>query len=159
MKKLINFGFKITVIITLSVSLGLVFNTLRPDSLPLVYAQESQVQLDAQSGEIALKDATLLFVSQRAIFLDARDNHFYNQEHIQGALSIPPDYFDYEFPKISDQLADKILITYCDGELCQLSHELAEMLKSQGLDNVYVLVNGWDLWKNENLPTVSGSSP
>ena len=159
MKKITTHSLHITIILALSVGLALVFNMLRPDPLPMVYAQESQVQLDAQSGEISLKDATLLFVSQRAIFLDARGNYFYNQEHIQGAFSIPPDYFDYEFPKISDQLTDKILITYCDGELCQLSHELAEMLKGQGLDNVYILVNGWGLWKNENLPTTSGSTP
>lgn len=159
MKKITTYGSQVASILALSIILGLAFNIYRPDSLPLVYAQESQVQLDAQSGEISLKDATLLFVSNRAIFLDARDNYFYTQEHIQGAFSIPPDYFDYEFPKITDQLADKVLITYCDGELCQLSHELAELLKEQGHNNVYVLVNGWALWKNENLPTTSGPTP
>lgn len=159
MKKITAFSIQTVVIVAVAIGLGITFNATRPGSLPLVHAQESQVQLDSQTGEVSLKDATMLFVSNRAIFLDARDADSHAQGHIQGALSMPPDYFEEDFPKFESQLVGKVVITYCDGERCHLSHDLAEMLKGRGVKDVYVLVNGWTLWQNENLPTASGPNP
>jgi rhodanese-related sulfurtransferase len=157
MNALTRFSLQTVAIVAISVGLGVSFNATRPGSLPLVYAQESQVQLDAETGEISLKDATLLFVSKRAVFLDARDADSFAEGHIEGALSMPPDYFGEDYPKFESQLTGKIVITYCDGERCHLSHDLADLLKARGVQEVFVLINGWTLWKNENLPTATGS--
>jgi 3-mercaptopyruvate sulfurtransferase SseA len=48
------------------------------------------------------------------------------------------------------------LITYCDGESCDLSHELALFLKEMGFENVRVLVNGWSVWQQAGLPFQTG---
>ena len=69
-------------ILILSAALGLGVNTVRNDGLPLVYAQKSAVQLDATKGEIALKDAAMLFISKRAVFLDARPPMAFEDGHI-----------------------------------------------------------------------------
>jgi len=53
---------------------------------------------------------------------------------------------------------DTPIITYCDGEICELSHNLAIFLRDMGFRNVRILVNGWALWKEEGLPIASGSS-
>ncbi len=140
-------------ILLLSSAVGIAVNTFRPDGLDLLNAQQSELEVDRESGEIALKDATLLFASGRAMFLDARSQWEFEQGHIQGAVSMPVDEFDYWFPQLESKLrAAPNLITYCDGERCPLGHELTEKLQAQGLDNVFVLKNGWTRWNTEGLP-------
>ncbi len=145
-------------ILAFSAVLALGVNALRPDSLPLLYAEQSAVQLEGGDGTIAIKDAAMLFLSKRALFLDARSQFEYDEEHVQGALSLPPEEFGLLFEELRQELVGKeLLIAYCDGERCPLSHELAELLRGAGFDNVRVLVNGWSLWKAEGLPVASGS--
>lgn len=146
-----------TAIVTLASALALGVNVLRPDGLPLVEAKASAVQLDQGSGEISVKDAAMLFASGRAVFLDARSQFEFEQGHIQGAISLPPREFASQFQDIKPRLLGKeIIITYCDGERCPLSHALAEHLRSAGLKKVRVLKNGWTLWTTEKLPVERG---
>jgi rhodanese-related sulfurtransferase len=141
-------------ILLLALTAGLVFNTLRADGLSLLGAGQSALDPDVPPGEISLKDATLLYASGRALFLDARSQWEYEAGHIQGALLLPPSDFEYSFPGLRERLKEvETLITYCDGERCPLSRELTEKLQAEGFDNVYVLKNGWALWRNEKLPT------
>ncbi|TVM19259.1 rhodanese [Oceanidesulfovibrio indonesiensis] len=146
-------------ILVVSALLALGVNAIRPDGLPVLHAgQESAVTFDEASGEIALKDAALLFMTNRAVFLDARSQFEYEAGHIQNSLSVPVEDFAYLFEEIEPQLQGKeAIITYCDGERCPLSHELADLLEEKGFDNVYVLKNGWTLWKNEGLPIETGA--
>lgn len=144
-------------LVSLSVALGLGVNALRPDGLPLAGAAPSAVALPGETGEIALKDAALLSFSGRAVFLDARTAAEYADGHIQGAKSVPVDDFELVFPRIEKDLAGKeAVISYCDGERCPLSGELAEKLAARGVKNVFVLKNGWTLWSAEGLPTGKG---
>ncbi len=148
------------IILTLSAVLGFTFNALRPNGLPVLQAQQSMVEVSEAEGTIALKDALVLSMSGRALFLDARSHWEYEQGHIQGALPAPPEDFEYTLELYRPKLeAAENIITYCDGELCELSHELAAKLRDAGLANVYVLKNGWTLWQNEGLPTQSGQAP
>ncbi len=146
-------------IMAIATVLALVVNAIRPDGLPLVQAGSGAVQLDAGSEEIPIKDAAMLFISQRAVFLDARSPLEFDEGHIQGALSAPVEDFEVLFDELKPALAGKeAVITYCDGERCPLSHELAEQLRSRGVRNVWVLRNGWGLWQKENLPVASGKA-
>ena len=47
------------------------------------------------------------------------------------------------------------IITYCDGETCNLSHDLALFLRDMGFMNVRVLVNGWTAWHESRFPVES----
>ena len=137
-------------------------NAARPDGLPLAQAAAkpapSAVQLTEASGEIALKDAAMLFLSGRAVFLDARSDYEYQLGHIQGAISLPVRSFASEFQDIKPRLAGKeAVIAYCDGAQCPLSHALAKHLREAGVKNVYVLKNGWALWQAEKLPVAKGA--
>lgn len=149
-------------LLALSAALAFGVNALRPDGLPLVpavQAAQSAVQLAPAGGEIALKDAALLFLSGRAVFLDARTGYEFQQGHIQGAINLPPREFASQFQDIKPRLAGKeAVITYCDGERCPLSHALAEHLRGAGVRNVYELKNGWTLWQAEKLPTAKGAA-
>lgn len=133
-------------------------NALRPDGLPLVHAAQSAVTVGA-SGEIGVKDAALLFLSGRAVFLDARSQLEYEAGHIQGAVWLPPREFASQFQDIKPLLAGKdAVITYCDGERCPLGDALAQHLRGAGVKNVVVLKNGWALWQAERLPVAKGGA-
>lgn len=146
-------------LLALSAALAFAASALRNDGPLLAQARQSAVP-EAQGGEMALKDAALLFLSGRAVFLDARSQFEYQQGHIQGALSLPPREFASQYQDLKPQLAGKdAIIAYCDGDRCPLSHALAEHLRGAGLKNVFVLKNGWTLWTAEKLPTAKGASP
>ncbi len=152
-------------LLALSAILAFGVNAARPDGLPLAQAAKtssgaapSAVQLSEASGEIALKDAALLFLSGRAVFLDARSDFEFQLGHIQGAISLPVRSFASEFQDIKPRLAGKdAVIAYCDGPECPLSHALAKHLREAGIKNVYVLTNGWSLWQAEKLPVAKGA--
>jgi len=147
-------------ILAVSAVLALGVNFIRPDGPAPVLAAPSAVQLTKNGGEIGIKDAAMLFISGRAVFLDARSQFEYQQGHVQGAISLPPREFAAQFQDIKPSLAGKeAVITYCDGELCPLSHNLAKHLRDAGVKNVYVLVNGWSLWQAEKLPIAKGTAP
>lgn len=144
-------------ILALSAVLAVAANTARKDSLAASpQPPQSAVQLAGQ--EIGIKDAAMLFITGRAVFLDARSAFEYAQGHIQGAISLPPREFAAQYQDIKPQLQGKeAIITYCDGERCPLSIALAEHLRGAGLKNVFVLKNGWSLWQAEKLPIAKGS--
>jgi rhodanese-related sulfurtransferase len=54
---------------------------------------------------------------------------------------------------------DVTIITYCDGEDCDLSMNLARALFFRGYENIRVLVNGWTRWKGAGLPVSLGDGP
>lgn len=158
MKPPISFGIKTAIILAISVGLALAFNATRPDRLPLVHDPDSAAQAAALRGEISLAEAALLFESGKAVFVDARESGEYALGHIEGALSLDPILFGQEFPALREHLEGATtIVTYCDGEFCELSHELAQQLLGMGLQDVRVLRNGWTLWREQGLPTATGS--
>jgi rhodanese-related sulfurtransferase len=77
-------------------------------------------------------------------------------EHIAGALNLPWEDFEAHFQQVmADVPPDALIITYCDGESCALSKDLALALQGKGYPHVRVLPNGLSLWKDEGLPLES----
>jgi 3-mercaptopyruvate sulfurtransferase SseA len=52
----------------------------------------------------------------------------------------------------ADMANDALVITYCDGDSCNLSKDLALFMENLGFSKVLVLVNGWTLWQDAGLP-------
>ena len=145
-------------VLIIAVGVGLSVNFLRDQRLPLIINPSTAGQSDAAStGDslfIAFEDAEALYFDQQAVFLDARSREQYRKGHIEGAKSLPWEDFDRRFPQVMSGIPrDAIIITYCDGESCNLSRELASALMAKGYDQVRVLVDGWKLWQQFNLPT------
>ncbi len=134
---------------------------VRTDSIPVIadWSTESrQISDSNKSLTIPISQAKELFKNDSAIFLDARDENSFDQGHIKGAKNLPWHAVDEYFMKIAKELPkDGLIITYCDGETCNLSHELSLFLNEMGFSNVKVLVNGWTIWQEMNLP-VEGNS-
>jgi rhodanese-related sulfurtransferase len=151
-----------TMIIGISLVLGFVFNHFRDQGLPLVEDWSMEARMASPEGEsliISLEDARTLHESGTAVFLDARPEAWYEMEHIEGALNIPAEQVETLYSTVlADVARDTPIITYCDGEACELSHDLAIALLERGFTNVRVLINGWTLWLEAALPTEGSGS-
>ncbi|MBW2217756.1 MAG: rhodanese-like domain-containing protein [Deltaproteobacteria bacterium] len=137
-------------------------NYLRNDSLQLLGNWSPEARLMDPTGkrlDISLPEAKKSFLEQSVIFIDARPQADYKKGHIKGALSLPWNEVDRNFMQVTEDISsDTPIISYCDGETCELSHDLAIFLLDMGFSNVRILINGWALWKEEDLPMESGSS-
>jgi len=135
---------------------GFVSNRLRSDKIPLVEDWSAKLNLVTPSGEnleISLSEASNLFKKGKAVFVDARSHEEYATGHIKGAKSLPYKEADWKFIEaIAGVSEESAVITYCDGETCELSMELAIFLRNAGYKNVRVLSNGLTVWKQNNLP-------
>ena len=70
----------------------------------------------------------------------------YDKGHLPGAISIPTTKFD----SMVDQLPqdkDKMLVFYCGGLKCKLSHKGAQKAIALGYTNVKVFSTGYPSWK------------
>jgi 3-mercaptopyruvate sulfurtransferase SseA len=147
-------------IIALACLIGLAVNQVRPDGVALVGDWSQDARFSDAAGDslvVSLETAEQLFRQERALFVDARSQREYGAGHIRGALSIPWQEKDRYFIEAVDRMeGPHTIITYCDGEACDLSHELAIFLKEMGFENVRVLVNGWTIWQQAGLPTDEG---
>ncbi|MEW5893809.1 MAG: rhodanese-like domain-containing protein [Pseudomonadota bacterium] len=92
------------------------------------------------------------------VIIDSRpDTRKYDPGHIPGAINIP----DSKFDKMVDRLpADKntLLIFYCEGVDCTLSHQSAAKAEKLGYTNIKVYPAGYPEWAAKGMLTsVSGA--
>ena len=143
-------------IFTLAIFLGFSINQFRNNRLPLFEDWSMEARLMSPSGkrlDISLVETKNLFFKQAAIMMDARPNDDYEKGHIRNARSLPWEEVDQRFMEVTKDISvDTPIITYCDGETCNLSHHLANFLLDMGFTNVRILVNGWTKWQNADLP-------
>ncbi|MBW1956202.1 MAG: sulfurtransferase [Deltaproteobacteria bacterium] len=82
------------------------------------------------------------------VLIDSRPKRSkYDKGHIPGAVSIP----DMDFEKMLDQLPrdkETLLVFYCGGFKCRLSHKSAQKAMALGYKNVVVYAAGYPDWKS-----------
>jgi rhodanese-related sulfurtransferase len=80
----------------------------------------------------------------------------YDIGHIPTAINIPDSQFDQLAPKLLPQDKAQLVIFYCDGPECMLSHNSAHKAEKLGYTNVRVHVGGFPEWAQAgNLVAVS----
>lgn len=149
-------------VFVMAIVLALGVNHFRTDGIPLVadWSPEGRLKM-ATGGNMVMPfaEAVVFCDAQEAVFVDARSPELYVEGHIPGAINVPwqqvNDYLDNFFKKVTD--TKTIIITYCDGETCSLSEDLALMLRDMGYENVKVLINGWTLWTRNGYPINTGA--
>lgn len=156
-KDLINKTLKqILFIVLIALVAGFASNLFRTDRIPFVESRSGKtnhITLSGENPEISLDKALKLFRNNGAIFMDARPLEEYNKGHIKGAVSFPYEEADQKFVRIMSGISEEsIIITYCDGETCELSMDLAVFLRNTGYNKVWALSNGWSAWQQNNLP-------
>jgi rhodanese-related sulfurtransferase len=153
-------AWQIPALLILSVAAGLAVNTMRADRLPLIGDFSVGARMTTATGErmdIALEEVEKLFFTHGAVFIDARPAEDYARGRIQGARSLPWQDVELNFIGVTADLdLATPIVTYCDGETCELSHDLALFLRDAGFINTRVLVNGWSAWQQAGLPVEAG---
>lgn len=149
------------IICIIAAAVGLLSNMIRQDALSLPGKWTSEAGLTSNDGTsivISLEEARNLFFSKNAVFFDARASKNFQAGHIKEAISFPWDTFDEYAGQLLGKLPeDQIIITYCDGETCCLSKDLAFALIDLGFNNTRVLINGWEVWQKDKLPVETDS--
>ncbi len=80
----------------------------------------------------------------------------YDTGHIPGAVNIPDTQFDELAPKMLPPDKSMLLIFYCEGPDCVLSHKGAFKAEKLGYTNIVVYTEGYPEWaKKGNISAVS----
>jgi rhodanese-related sulfurtransferase len=80
----------------------------------------------------------------------------YDIGHIPTAINLPDSQFDQLAPKLLPQDKARLVIFYCDGPECSLSHQSAFKAERLGYTNVRVFPGGFPEWVQAgNVPAIS----
>jgi len=139
-------------------SLGIALALALPVALPAALWTE---QAHAQAASLQAAQANYYkhlvdfdFVKQWAtippksgvMLVDARPTgRKFNPGHIPGAINIPDDKFE-QMTNLLPQDKGMLLIYYCEGPECVLSHNSARKAEALGYTNVKVYANGYPEW-------------
>lgn len=116
-------------------------------------------EIAAEQGEakgITTAQAKKVFDRKAGLFIDARRSDQFAKGHIPGAINIYASEFSDNIPKVIALPKDKLVVVYCDGGLCDLSHELSAELIQFGFTNVVIYTGGWEEWSKTDYPKTSG---
>lgn len=148
------------------------FTTIQSDSglvkLPSVVVNQkivtsSDSQQDPEASLVAENPAAITttgtytaFLEKKAIIIDARDRAEFARGHIQGAWNVPYTDLMRQIERFDPLPLDTLLITYCDGEECLASMDLANQLAAMGFTRVRYFFGGWNSWENNQYPIGTG---
>jgi len=157
-------------LIVFGVLFGLAANALSPRGIPWVgdfsrgaaLANRSEEELKELPPVIELADVKTAIAANDSLLavLDARAPDAYAEGHLPGALNLSVENIDEFYPPLKDTLAKKNrIIVYCDGGDCELSHDLAEALKSFGYKRVQLFAGGVTAWTEAGEKLTAGTEP
>lgn len=127
--------------------------------------QKSPAPAVATAGEVAFtafhrivdKDFTKKYVaipkSKDATIIDSRPVRKYGEGRIVTAINIPESAFDEMVKQLPTDKAS-LLIFYCGGLKCPLSHKSAFAAEKLGYTNVAVYAAGYPDWVASNAPEI-----
>jgi rhodanese-related sulfurtransferase len=84
---------------------------------------------------------------KEVVLIDSRPKRAkYDKGHIPGAISIPDTYFDKQKEQLPEDKG-KLVVFYCGGLHCKLSHKSAAKAIAMGYTKVKVFAAGYPAWK------------
>lgn len=87
-----------------------------------------------------------------AIWIDARPDDDFANDHVPGAISLNEDRWNELLPQfLAVWTPEKKIIVYCSSLSCNSSREVAHRLRKEAqLSDVFVLEGGWEAWVKKN---------
>ncbi len=133
--------------------IALVFNYVNPNGIniwPEFYDSDA-------FPKISLAKAKEKYDLKEAIFIDARPDGFFNQEHMAEAVNMPLPIFDivYMMEGLSELDIDKEIIIYGRSLSAYYDEDVAKKLSVRGHKNILILKDGWSQWKKSGYPVIS----
>lgn len=154
-----NHIFQAYVILSISIVISLTVNLLSSKPLPLLSKELEQVEnIDFDTDEPILQIISLEqareFYEKDILFLDARDEAYFNKGHIKGSLK-NIFFMELLFNIESLQSKQDPLVVYCGDPGCGDSEDLAYNLQDAGFTKLYVFKGGWLEWSAAEYPSES----
>ncbi len=148
-KKTIRDLFTITL---LTISFSIIYTLFVYGNFNFIEKAKNKQEFSPQSKfkEVTIEEAQQYF--DYAMIIDARPEEEYISGHIPKSINIPVKNFDNYIDKIFEIPSDTLLIIYCEGIHCSLSHLLAEKLKTFGFTKIWIMFEGINGWQQKNLP-------
>ena len=89
---------------------------------------------------------------ETAIWLDARPDDEFANDHVPGAISLNEDRWNELLPQfLTVWTPGKKVVVYCSSLSCNASREVARRLRKEAqLSDVFVLEGGWEEWLKKN---------
>ncbi len=144
---------------TQTVSSNLTQAITNKDSSAVLAKTDNPKELTSETAQIekpTIKnigiDLVKKYINDRRITLiDARSPEVFSEGKIANAINIYPSGDDKEsyFNSINNLSKDKIILIYCDGGDCDLSHHLANDLLNFGFQKIFIFVGGWEEWSKK----------
>jgi rhodanese-related sulfurtransferase len=149
--------YRISIIILLSLALGLVVNQLHSSGIPLNLLLLSSSIGKEDTGKvyyISVDSARTLLNNPGTTFIDIRPGDEYQFDHIPGAINLP--LFKLLRESIPTGIASGSLVIYDEaGNLEQLKLA-AGILAQTGTSSVSVLITGYLKWIERDYPVEGG---
>ncbi len=147
--------YQIILILLLSLSISIITNLLRWDSIPFIMKDGDGKDTATKESVIYLEfeDMQAIINNKDIIIVDARDDDFYYAGHIPGAINIPlqeVESFIHDF--ISRISFETSVIIYCEGYGCDMGERLAVILEDFGFSNLMVYDGGIEEWESYGMP-------
>ena len=143
--------------VVISIFLSFSSNLVRKDSIPLLAKKlEITEDIDIDSDESTLLaislDKAKDFFENGVLFIDARDEVYYNDGHIKNAMK---NVFLMEliFNIEDKQTKEDPIVVYCGDPGCGDSEDLAYDLQNEGFKKLFVFKGGWLEWSAANYPS------
>ena len=92
-----------------------------------------------------------------AVLIDARDERRFDAGHMPGAINLPAKRLDELAPRLLPGDKNKLIIFYCDGIECKLSHMAADDTEDLGFTNIRVYAGGFPEWFRQGNVIVIGA--
>ena len=142
--------------VVISIFLSFSSNLVRKDSIPFLAKKlEITEDIDLDSYESTLLaislDKAKDFFENGVLFIDARDEVYYNDGHIKNAMK---NVFLMEliFNIEEKQTKEEPIVVYCGDPGCGDSEDLAYDLQNEGFKKLFVFKGGWLEWSAANYP-------
>jgi rhodanese-related sulfurtransferase len=124
--------------------------TLIPSVLTAAFHPRRPAWVQAREGEVSL--TTVREWGPAVLWVDARPQAEYQAQHVPGAIALSLEDWEIELPRFLDQWdSNRKVVVYCSSTTCELSHEVGERLKQNGISSVYVLQGGWDTLRESGI--------
>jgi rhodanese-related sulfurtransferase len=142
-------GFEALYIIVFSFLLTIIATFVYPPTGSL-FGEEN---FGGEDNVIDLATAKKIFISGKALWIDARPENNYNEGHISGSINIPlPGPVNYRRQLFEKWEKDRLIVNYCSSFSCPIAQHLAAEMKFMGFSNVLVYTGGYADWIENGMP-------
>jgi rhodanese-related sulfurtransferase len=155
---------RIGIILLVCGMVAVIANSVHPRNIPWVQNWSNHIEAKAKRNGIKvipLSVALRKFQSLEDVaFIDARSVEEFEAGHIAGAVSVPFQSLEEQFPMIGSLIdSGQELIVYCKNRECDDSLMLAFELKAMGAENLMLYIDGFEIWHKYGGTSEAGGPP